>query len=167
MFNWPQLSRATPHIRKHPETAKPYPPVTPKSISNAGAQRLWRNHVNFIIYEVDKAKGHLVVGFKAGKYGTKKSPSRDGKRVANIIGEPIVEIAKRLTEGYQTLVTPQLARYFWALNLYVSVGQTIRLPSRPLVGPTFKRWGEDNILQFFADKYEANIIRYTTGAAKA
>ena len=23
VFNWPQLSRATPHIRKHPETAKP------------------------------------------------------------------------------------------------------------------------------------------------
>lgn len=169
VFNWPDLSAATHRIRLNPDVFKgnfgnPYPDVTFESGEvNKAKSKPWQSHVNFMIYEVDKKQGFVDVGFKAGRFGTKRGKYDKSKRVANIIGDPIVEIANRLTNGHQFLVTPQMQRYFRAIFIYVRVGQTISIPKRPIVVPTFERWGPDNILRFFAEKYEAAMIRYTTG----
>lgn len=172
-MGWPLLSAATHRIKLNPDAlrgAKPYPDVTFED-PHTVRRKLWGSLSNLLVYSLEKESGALLVGFKSGTFGmktrtyTRSDGSRYKKREINFIGGEIVELARRLTEGHEFIVTPMMQRYFRALFIYVNVGQTIKIPARPLVGPVWLQMAPQ-VPQMFADKFWERMRVYSGGIGK-
>lgn len=172
-LGWPKLSTATPLIRVNPDVAlgnKPYPEIKSGTGETFG-RKLWGSLANLLVYSLEKESGVLLMGFQSGTYGmktvtyTRSDGSSYKRKIKNVISGGIVEIARRLTEGYEFVVEQQMQRYFFALGIRTRIGQTIKLPPRPLVSKVWLQMAPQ-VPQMFADKFWERMRIYSGETGK-
>lgn len=164
-LGWKPTSYVTQVAKANrPNNLDPHPPIKRVTYRPTKA---WGQIGSLVVYEVDKNAGFLDFGFKAGRYGNKTIRTRGGERkTVNELFEGIVEIAKTLTEGARFRVTPKMSVYLRAIGFRINTWDWINIPARALVGPLFLRFQQE-LFQLFADKYYANVERYSGATAKA
>lgn len=175
-LGWPSLSYPTLILR----TARPDPNYSPVSRSvrsawkNAGVKvkeagflryrratnpsssKMWGQLGGLASYRVAKDQGFMDFGFMAGMLGKKASGSK------NTIGQGIVNIALKLTEGSQITVTRDMQRFLAGLGFYRRIGSIMKIPGRPLVIPVFERV-RDQIPAWFKEKLTERLKSYGKG----
>lgn len=170
-FGWPQISNLSRMTRKYPATRNVSARTSSyfmarDNVTGGVVKKLWGSLSALLVYSLEPA-GDLLFGFSAGTYGTKKGYTRsDGTavRVANVIGENVVTIAKKLTEGFRYVVGQggkgdAQRRYFAALGFIFRPGTALNIPARPLVGPTYESKKAD-IPVWFREKFWERLKKY-------
>jgi hypothetical protein len=132
--------------------------------------KFWGQLAAMAVYQVIGEGESVLFGFMAGTFGTKaktRTSVSTGQiktartRVANEIGEDMVGLARRLTDGDPTwrTVDRRMQNYMRAIGLFCPpIGTPISLPSRPLIGPHYLRMRPE-IPAIFREKFWASFAR--------
>jgi hypothetical protein len=163
--NWPLKSQVTPHFKAHRPSKGAQSAKARRTKSTKTLSKFWGALANLLVYSYDN-NGDLLVGFKTGVFGRKYAYTRsDGTKVfrPNRIGESAVNMAKKLTQGHETKVTRKMAGYFRGIGLNVGIGQTIKIPARPVIGPVYKKYQKD-LFPRFVEKFWERLRKYNVKA---
>lgn len=120
------------------------------------SSKMWGQLGGLASYRVAKDHGFMDFGFMAGTLGKKASGGK------NTIGQGIVDIAIKLTEGSQITVTREMQRFLAGLGFYRRIGSTMKIPGRPLVIPVVDRV-RDRIPTWFKEKLIERLKAYGQG----
>lgn len=141
--------------------------------STEGARRkAWGALGDLVVYTVDKARQVMTFGFQTGTFGkkTRRWKRKDGtvktKRVANVVGERAMVVAKKVTEGHTIRVTRKMQRFLASLGFGRKIGSTIDVPGRPLVEPVFRR-NEASLRSRFRQKFGERMAKYLAELPKS
>lgn len=133
--------------------------------SKGARRKAWGALGDLVVYTVDKANQVMTFGFQTGTFGkkTRRWTRSDGtvkkKRVANVVGENAMTLAKKVTEGSSIRITPKMQRFLAGLGFGRKVGSVIDVPGRPLVGPVFRR-NESSLRSRFRQKFDERMAKY-------
>lgn len=169
-FAWPDISNMTKMTRAFPPTYSTdgrratRNQITAKNfltMTSTAVKKAWGSLANLLVYSVEKTEGVLLFGFQSGTFGKKTIRTSIGTRsVANVIQENAVDLARKITEGFENVVTPKMQRYFAALGFVMRPGRVLKIPARPLIGPTFVM-SKPMIATWFRNKFWERMHKYT------
>jgi hypothetical protein len=134
--------------------------------TNKGTRlRAWGALGDLVVYTVDKAQQVMTFGFQTGTFGKKtrrwkrSNGTFGSKRVANVVGENAMTLARKVTDGSSIRITPKMQRFLAGLGFGRKVGSVIDVPARPLVGPVFRR-NESTMRSRFRRKFNERMAKY-------
>jgi len=180
-LNWPKLSILTPLTKKFPPKrfGEKHKNLffEAQTFSDTKSKKFWGSLANLPVYIV--SDGLLEYGFFAGTFGTKKagyktSTNIDGTvtrtaiRRPNKITQNIIDICVNLTTGERLkpyVVNSNVQRYFAAFGFLFKLGTILKLPARPLIGPTVLKARAD-IPGWFREKFWERLRLYVLGDAE-
>ena len=167
-FGWPQVSALTVATKRfpaiHATSRMSSRDMIQVILTSPDTKKTWGALANLLVYSLEKDSGELLFGFMAGTFGKKYVRTKaTGERVKrdNYIGNSVVMLAEKLTEGFQYAITSKAQqRYFAALGFPMEIGKILKIPARPLVGPSFKALRPE-IPGLFREKFWASMRRNT------
>lgn len=133
--------------------------------TNGARRKAWGALGDLVVYTVDKAQQVMTFGFQTGTFGkkTRRWTRSDGtvkkKRVANVVGENAMKLARKVTDGSSIRITPKMQRFLAGLGFGRKVGSVIDVPGRPLVEPVFRR-NEASLRSRFREKFGERMAKY-------
>ena len=167
-FGWPQVSSLTQQTKAFPASSSPNRmssrDIVQSALLTKSTKKVWGSLAPLLVYSLEKDQGVLFFGFAAGTFGKRYAYTRStGERVRrdNYIGQSVVLLAEKLTNGFEYAITSKdQQRYFAALGFPFKIGRVLRIPARPLVGPTFIAFRPE-IPALFSEKFWASMRRNT------
>lgn len=166
-FGWPDVSLLATATKKFPANRNPAGRTNTRDIIQTillsrGTRKAWGSLANLLVYSVEKDQGILLFGFQSGTFGKKTVKTSTGSvKRDNYIGQSVVLLAQKLTDGFSYTITSKAQqRYFAALGFPFSLGRTLNIPERPLVGRTFQLM-QPEIPSIFREKFWASVRRNT------
>ena len=167
-FGWPQVSTLARATKAFPASSSPERMTSRDIIQSVlmtrDTKKAWGSLAALLVYSLEKDSGVLLFGFQAGTFGKRYAYTRStGERVRrdNYIGNSVVLLAQKLTDGFEYAITSKdQQRYFAALGFPFKMGRVLRIPARPLVGPSFKALRPE-IPGLFREKFWASLRRNT------
>lgn len=167
-FGWPQVSTLARATKAFPASSSPdrmsSRDIVQSVLMTRDTKKAWGSLASLLVYSLEKEQGVLLFGFQAGTFGKRYAYTRStGERVKkdNYIGQSVVLLAQKLTDGFEYAITSRdQQRYFAALGFAFKLGRVLKIPARPLVGPTFEALRPE-IPPLFREKFWASLRRNT------
>lgn len=119
-------------------------------------QKPWGQIGSLVVYQVDKGQQEMTFGFFEGTFGMK---TVRGRKTANVLGENVVGIARRITEGGRITMTEPMRKFLAGLGFFRRRGSSMEIPGRPMVVPIRER-SRSALPEIFSAKFKERLAKY-------